>query len=89
MLLTAGRLRLPEGLPDERLLNLSPELPTSGYSVVHRGSERGFLSYLSDEGAFRMAVQAARILIALVRTVHVCLIACMYDAFMAALYLDV
>lgn len=66
----AGRLQLPDGLPDEQLIDLAGQ-DRSENSVVNRGSEQRFLSYLTDEGAFLMAIHVSRILTALVKSVPV------------------
>ncbi|XP_026194266.1 uncharacterized protein LOC34621506 [Cyclospora cayetanensis] len=60
-----GRLQLPQGLPDEQLVERLPQLPGDRPHASYPPAEKGFLAYLSDEGAFRMAIQVARMLIAL------------------------
>ncbi|CDI75369.1 hypothetical protein, conserved [Eimeria praecox] len=65
----SGRLQLPEGLPDEQLAPLFPGHVKSGHSAVSEGAGRVLLSYLSDEGAFRMAIHVSRILTALVKSI--------------------
>ena len=64
-------MQLPEGLPDEQLIEPFPVKVKSGLAAVNGCGERAFLSYLSDEGAFRMAIHVSRILTALVKSVSV------------------
>ncbi|CDJ47726.1 hypothetical protein, conserved [Eimeria brunetti] len=63
-----GRLQLPQGLPDEQLIEVFSRDTMPGGSAMHGGPDRGFLSYLSDEGAFRMAIHVSRIMIALAKS---------------------
>ncbi|KAL8448737.1 hypothetical protein Emag_003863 [Eimeria magna] len=69
ILLTAGaaaavaQLQIAEGGEDR--------MPRCPLTEEHEGATVGIFAYLNDEGAFRMAAQVARILIALVRDITV------------------